>query len=192
VANPLTECGRCCGVAGPFGTVWTLWGRGLSPGHRVAVVGTWSVRWDRVATVEAWAVSWASCGRCGGVASVLGLCGILGGEEGHLALCACRGCLSGALDLIWLRRDVGDLLVAVLPSMGCGRSHGPRLDDQVTWLVVVLRIALLWASSVPWASFASHRSVPRPMGLVWRFGCVVGPLALVWLPWGVVGYLVHV
>jgi len=51
---------RCGGVARPLGTVCLPWGRGSSPGPRVAAVG-------------AWPVTCAPCGRRGGVACPVGL-----------------------------------------------------------------------------------------------------------------------
>jgi len=35
--------GRRGGVAGPLGPVWPPWGRGRSPGPRMAAVGAWPV-----------------------------------------------------------------------------------------------------------------------------------------------------
>jgi len=56
---PWAPCGRRGGVAGFLGRVWPPWGRGRSPGPRVAAVG-------------AWPVPWAPCGCSGGVVGPLG------------------------------------------------------------------------------------------------------------------------
>jgi len=59
VAGPLGPSGRRGGVVGPLGSVWPPWGRGRTPGPRLAAVGTWPVPWPQH-------------GHCGGVAVCLG------------------------------------------------------------------------------------------------------------------------
>jgi len=66
-------CGRRGGVAGHLGPVWPPWGRGRSPGPRVAAVGAWPVLWAPCGAVGAWPVLWAPYGRRGGVACPLAL-----------------------------------------------------------------------------------------------------------------------
>jgi len=69
-------------MAVPLGLVWLPWGRGRSPGTRLAAVGVWpvpwapsgalQVQWARLVAVWAWPVQSASYGRRGGVAGPMG------------------------------------------------------------------------------------------------------------------------
>jgi len=56
--------GRRGAVADPLGPVWRLWGRGRSPGQRMAAVGRGRSPAPRMVAVGAWPVPWASYGRC--------------------------------------------------------------------------------------------------------------------------------
>ena len=56
--------------------VWLPWGRGLSPGPRVAAVGAWPVPWASCGHLGAWPVDWVSWGCRGGVAGPLGFVGL--------------------------------------------------------------------------------------------------------------------
>jgi len=158
--------------------VWPPWGRGRSPGPRVAAVGAWPVPWatcgrrggvvgslghvwpplgrgrfpvPRVAAVGAWPVPLAACGRRGGVAGPLAQCGRGGG--------------------------VADPLGFVLPPWGRGRSPGPVWPPWGRGWSPGLRGAAVGAWPVSWAPCGRLESVAYPLGNVWRRG---GTLGTVW------------
>jgi len=156
------------GVASPLGTVWMPWGsywyatpvwppwgRGRSPGPRMAAVGAWPVRWapygrrgivagpvrpvwppwrcdwftgSRIAAVGAWPVPWALYG--------------------------CRGGVVGPLGPVWLPWGRGLSLCHVWPLCGLGRSPGPLMVVVEAW-------------PISWAPYDCHGCVASPLGLVW-------------------------
>ena len=158
-------------MARPLGTVWPPWGRGPSPGHRVASVGAWPVPWaprgsrggvagpmrtarppwgrgrsqgTRVAAVGALPAPCASCGRRGGVA-------------GPLSSCGRRGGVAGPLVLVW-------------PSWGRGRNPGLRVADVGAWPDSWPSVA----AGVAWP-FPSASCVRREAGLDDLIDSRIGP-----------------
>jgi len=53
------------GVAGPLGPAWPPWGRGRSPGPRIAAVVVWPVPWAPHGRQGAWPVPWDPYGHLG-------------------------------------------------------------------------------------------------------------------------------
>jgi len=175
---PWVPCGRLGGVAGPLTPVWLPWGRGRSPGPRVAAVG-------------AWPVLQAQCGRRGGVAGHLvpvwppwGVAGPVGpvwqpwgrdwspgplvtavrarsaawapcdrrgGVAGPWAPCGRSGGVAGALGPVWPPWGVGGPLGPVWPPWGRGRFTDPRVIAVGAWLV-------------PWAPRGRLAGVTGPLG----------------------------
>jgi len=136
VAAPCALCGCLGVVAAPMGPVWSPWGRGRSPGPRVAAVGAWPLPWapcgrrggvsgpvapvwtplgggrspgPRMAAVGAWPVPWAPYGRPGGVDVLLAPYGRRGG-------------VTGPLGPVW-------------PLWGRGHFRGPRMAAVGAWPV---------------------------------------------------------
>ena len=66
------SCGRRVGEAGFLGFVWKPWGRGRTPGPRVAAVGAWPVPWGLCGRHGGAEVPWVRCSRRWGVVFPLG------------------------------------------------------------------------------------------------------------------------
>jgi len=159
-------------MACPLGPVWPPFGRGPSPGPRMAAV-------------VAWPVPWASYGRRGGETHLLGPVwrreGVAhpmgpvwptwrrGPSPGlrltavqalpfHWAPSARRGGVARSLGLVCMPWGRGPSRGLRLATWGRGLSSGPRMAAVGTW-------------PVSWA----------PSGCR---GCVARPLCPVWRPWG--------
>ena len=133
-------------MAAPLGLVWLLWGRGHSPGPRLAAVGArpvplapsgrrgaWPVPVDFCrAAVGAWPVLWAPCCSRWGVYSPLSPVWPPWGRRRCFAPSGHRGGVAGPLGPVWLPwvrcRSPGLCLAAVgvwmLPWALSGRCVG--------------------------------------------------------------------
>ena len=197
LADPLIPYGHHVGVAGLLGSVWLPWGRGHSPGPRMAAVG-------------AWPFPWGPYGCRGGVADPVGPVWMPRGLAGPLTAYGRHGDVAGILDSVRLpwrqcwspearmaavgawpvpctpygrRGGVVIPLGRVWQVLGCGRSLGPHM-------------AAVWAWPVPWASCERCEGVAVRLGPVrppWRRGRLRGPRmdfvgrgsypGPVWPPW---------
>ena len=200
---PFASYGCCEGVEGPvapYGRLeawpvsctpyWLPWGRGQSPGPRMAAVGAWPFSWTRMAAVGAWPVSWALQGCRGVVADPLGL--VWPPFRRGRSSWPRRG-LAGPLARYGRPEGVAISLGPVWPPWRCGGSRGPRMDFVGAWQLPWPRIAAMEASRtqgsvwLPWGRGPSpgHRMVAVGVWLVsWapytRRGGVAGLLGLVW------------
>jgi len=159
------------GVGGFLHTVWLPWGRGRSPGFRMAAVG-------------AWTVSWAPYGRRGGVT-------VFHGRGGGVI---------GPLRPIWLPwvrdRYPGAHMATVrawpFPWAPCGRYPKSRKAAVGSWPVPGTRMAAVGAWPFPWVFFGRRWGVAGFLRQYGRRLGVAGPLYPVWPPWGCIVTLSHV
>jgi len=176
VACPLSPSDRRGGVAGPLLLVWPPWGRGRTPGTRLASVGARPSPGACVAAVRARPVNWLQSDRRGGVACPLvPVCPAWGrgripathvATVGRARYPDPRVAAVGAWPVHWFR----------VATVGSGRSPGPRMDAVGAWPViwslsgccgVVNPLIAVGALPVPWSMSCCRGGVANPLVPVW-------------------------
>ena len=177
---------RSGGVAGLLGPEWPPWGRGRSPGHRLAAVGAWPVPWAPsgcrrgtagplsivwLPLVRGWSPGriWRSRGR--GPLSWPRMVAVQAWPFPR-ALHGRRGGVAGLLGTVWSPwgvvrpqapcgccRSLGYSLAAV----GCNWSPGNSLAAVRAWPVPWAPSGHRGGVAVPWASSNSRGGVARPL-----------------------------